>query len=82
MTKDTEFDKLADEQAWLNASKLVVKPDMLFGKRGKSGLARVCPIPLSLSSFFEITFCIFEQTETFLLGEHQLILWMHCSIPD
>ena len=63
MTKDTEFDKLADEQAWLNASKLVVKPDMLFGKRGKSGLARVPPTPLPSS---EIMFSVFEPTILFL----------------
>lgn len=25
-------------EPWLSSSKLVVKPDMLFGKRGKSGL--------------------------------------------
>ena len=26
------------QQPWLSTTKLVVKPDMLFGKRGKSGL--------------------------------------------
>ena len=26
------------QQPWLSTAKLVVKPDMLFGKRGKSGL--------------------------------------------
>jgi ATP citrate (pro-S)-lyase len=26
------------QQPWLLTTKLVVKPDMLFGKRGKSGL--------------------------------------------
>jgi ATP citrate (pro-S)-lyase len=38
VTKSTDFNKLADEEPWLNATRLVVKPDMLFGKRGKSGL--------------------------------------------
>lgn len=38
VTEATDFSKLADEEAWLNATRLVVKPDMLFGKRGKSGL--------------------------------------------
>lgn len=27
-----------DKEPWLSSMKLVVKPDMLFGKRGKSGL--------------------------------------------
>jgi ATP citrate (pro-S)-lyase len=40
VTKSTDFNKLADEEPWLNATRLVVKPDMLFGKRGKSGLVR------------------------------------------
>ncbi|KAG0593022.1 hypothetical protein M758_1G291300 [Ceratodon purpureus] len=38
VTKSTDFNKLADEEPWLNSTRLVVKPDMLFGKRGKSGL--------------------------------------------
>lgn len=29
---------LAEAEPWLSSEKLVVKPDMLFGKRGKSGL--------------------------------------------
>ena len=27
-----------EKEPWLSSEKLVVKPDMLFGKRGKSGL--------------------------------------------
>ena len=27
-----------NKEPWLSSTKLVVKPDMLFGKRGKSGL--------------------------------------------
>jgi ATP citrate (pro-S)-lyase len=38
VTRATDFHKLADEEPWLNSTRLVVKPDMLFGKRGKSGL--------------------------------------------
>jgi len=34
----TDFTKLQEKEPWLSSSKLVVKPDMLFGKRGKSGL--------------------------------------------
>jgi len=34
----TNMDKLGEEQAWLKSMKLVVKPDMLFGRRGKNNL--------------------------------------------
>lgn len=36
--ESTNFDELAQKEPWLTSCKLVVKPDMLFGKRGKSGL--------------------------------------------
>lgn len=38
MTQSTDFTELTNEQPWLSSTRLVVKPDMLFGKRGKSGL--------------------------------------------
>ncbi|XP_057844213.1 ATP-citrate synthase alpha chain protein 3 [Cryptomeria japonica] len=38
VTESTNLNELADNEPWLSASRLVVKPDMLFGKRGKSGL--------------------------------------------
>ncbi|KAJ1408681.1 Succinyl-CoA synthetase-like [Sesbania bispinosa] len=38
VTESTDFNELAEKESWLSSSKLVVKPDMLFGKRGKSGL--------------------------------------------
>jgi succinyl-CoA synthetase beta subunit len=38
VTEATDFTELQDKEPWLSSSKLVVKPDMLFGKRGKSGL--------------------------------------------
>lgn len=38
VTESTDFNELADKEPWLSSGKLVVKPDMLFGKRGKSGL--------------------------------------------
>ncbi|XP_020237523.1 ATP-citrate synthase alpha chain protein 1 [Cajanus cajan] len=38
VTECTDFNELAEKEPWLSSSKLVVKPDMLFGKRGKSGL--------------------------------------------
>ncbi|KAA3472585.1 ATP-citrate synthase alpha chain protein 2 [Gossypium australe] len=38
VTQSTDFTELTNEQPWLSSTRLVVKPDMLFGKRGKSGL--------------------------------------------
>ncbi|KAK1408692.1 hypothetical protein QVD17_40682 [Tagetes erecta] len=38
VTESTDFNELVKREPWLLSSKLVVKPDMLFGKRGKSGL--------------------------------------------
>ncbi|CAJ1870538.1 unnamed protein product [Sphenostylis stenocarpa] len=36
--QSTNFADLTGQHPWLSSTKLVVKPDMLFGKRGKSGL--------------------------------------------
>ncbi|CAI0434688.1 unnamed protein product, partial [Linum tenue] len=36
--ESTDVMALAEQEPWLLSEKLVVKPDMLFGKRGKSGL--------------------------------------------
>lgn len=38
MTAATDFSELTNKEPWLSSTRLVVKPDMLFGKRGKSGL--------------------------------------------
>ncbi|MBA0782223.1 hypothetical protein Gotri_003082 [Gossypium trilobum] len=38
ITESTDFNQLVEKEPWLSSQKLVVKPDMLFGKRGKSGL--------------------------------------------
>nr|AZI76136.1 ACL alpha1 [Vaccinium corymbosum] len=38
VNESTEFTELTNQEPWLSSTKLVVKPDMLFGKRGKSGL--------------------------------------------
>jgi len=35
---DTDLEQLAKDNPWLTEEKLVVKPDMLMGKRGKHGL--------------------------------------------
>ncbi|KAL9271679.1 ATP-citrate synthase alpha chain protein 1-like protein [Drosera capensis] len=38
ITETTDLNELLATETWLSSEKLVVKPDMLFGKRGKSGL--------------------------------------------
>ncbi|KNA08135.1 hypothetical protein SOVF_165330 [Spinacia oleracea] len=38
ITESTDLNELVVNEPWLSSEKLVVKPDMLFGKRGKSGL--------------------------------------------
>ncbi|KAJ4961362.1 hypothetical protein NE237_021272 [Protea cynaroides] len=38
ITESTDLNQLLEKEPWLLTEKLVVKPDMLFGKRGKSGL--------------------------------------------
>ncbi|CAL9153715.1 unnamed protein product, partial [Musa hybrid cultivar] len=38
VTESTDFNELVNKEPWISSTKLVVKPDMLFGKRGKSGL--------------------------------------------
>jgi ATP-citrate lyase beta-subunit len=41
VTPQTDLSTLAQEHPWLAEGKLVVKPDQLFGKRGKHGLVKV-----------------------------------------
>lgn len=36
--QNTNFVELLDNNPWMKQTKLVVKPDMLFGKRGKHDL--------------------------------------------
>ena len=36
--QDTNFVQLLEDNPWMKTTKLVVKPDMLFGKRGKHDL--------------------------------------------
>nr|GMC58222.1 ATP-citrate synthase alpha chain protein 2 [Ipomoea batatas] len=38
VTESTDFVELTNKEPWLSSTKLVVKPDMLFGKCGKNGL--------------------------------------------
>ena len=38
VTQATDFTELLEQNQWLSQTKLVVKPDMLFGKRGKHDL--------------------------------------------
>jgi ATP-citrate lyase beta-subunit len=41
VTPDTDYEQLQTAHPWLMQGKLVVKPDQLFGKRGKHGLVKV-----------------------------------------
>lgn len=41
VTPQTSYDQLRKDHPWLTQEKLVVKPDQLFGKRGKHGLVKV-----------------------------------------
>jgi ATP citrate (pro-S)-lyase len=41
VTSDTIFEKLLRENPWLGTTRLVVKPDLLFGQRGKNNLVLV-----------------------------------------
>ncbi len=38
---DTDLDALPGQEPWLKTTKLVAKPDMLFGKRGKNNLLKL-----------------------------------------
>lgn len=38
VTPETDYSKLLGDNHWLDSERLVVKPDMLFGKRGKNNL--------------------------------------------
>lgn len=38
VTADTNWSKLKQSESWVANAKLVVKPDMMFGKRGKNDL--------------------------------------------
>ena len=38
VTQATDYAELLSANPWLKTTKLVVKPDMLFGKRGKHDL--------------------------------------------
>ncbi len=41
VTPETDLEKLPESEPWLKTTKLVVKPDMLFGKRGKNNLLKL-----------------------------------------
>ena len=78
----TNFQELVDENPWLKDTRLVVKPDMLFGKRGKHDLVGTCfhvcsfiPCSKSLVSVFKDDLCslykFFWLVSTLI---HQLVL--------
>jgi len=66
VTESTDFTQLVNEQTWLSSSRLVVKPDMLFGKRGKSGLVG---LNLDLAQVAEF---VKERIGKEVCGKHEL----------
>ncbi|MFX0037649.1 MAG: ATP citrate lyase citrate-binding domain-containing protein [Candidatus Hermodarchaeota archaeon] len=60
---DTNLDKLTEESPWIKFDKLVVKPDQLFGKRGKAKLI------LLDANFDQVRkFCKENLNKEFLIG--------------
>ncbi|GAA0140118.1 hypothetical protein Leryth_015718 [Lithospermum erythrorhizon] len=51
VTENTDLNDLVEKEPWLSSTKLVVKPDMLFGKRGKSGLVALNLDQAEVSTF-------------------------------
>ena len=60
---DTDLEKLIKENLWINKEKVVVKPDQLFGKRGKANL-----ILLDANSDEMKQFCIDNLDRVFEIG--------------
>ena len=50
---DDNFDDLVAANPWLGQEKLVAKPDMLFGKRGKLGLLKVDANVAEMKAWFD-----------------------------
>ena len=60
---DTDLDKLIEDNPWMKTDKVVVKPDQLFGKRGKANL-----ILLDADLNGMKTFCIDNLAKEFTIG--------------
>jgi len=61
VTNSTDLNELADTKPWLSSLRLVVKPDMLFGKRGKSGLVAL-NLDLAQATLF-VRDCLGKEVE-------------------
>lgn len=72
VTASTDFTELQEKEPWLSSSKLVVKPDMLFGKRGKSGLVALNLDLAQVASFVKERL---GKEVFFLSGLQTLLSW-------
>ncbi|VAI14003.1 unnamed protein product [Triticum turgidum subsp. durum] len=67
VTQSTDFTELSNQEPWLSSMKLVVKPDMLFGKRGKSGLVALnldlAQVRTKIGDFIRGSFSVFQDLD-------------------
>ncbi|KAL3339280.1 hypothetical protein AABB24_028087 [Solanum stoloniferum] len=61
ITESTDLNELVEKEPWLSSTQLVVKPDMLFGKRGKSGLVALNLDLAQVASF--VKECLGKEVE-------------------
>lgn len=67
MTEATDFSELTNQEPWLSSTRLVVKPDMLFGKRGKSGLVALNLDLAQVAEFVKARLGVEVMGKTYLL---------------
>lgn len=78
MTQATDFTELTNKEPWLSSTRLVVKPDMLFGKRGKSGLVALNLDLAEVAEFVKVRLGVEVMGETNLW----VFLIIICVITD
>lgn len=78
MTQATDFTELTNKEPWLSSTRLVVKPDMLFGKRGKSGLVALNLDLAEVAEFVKVRLGVEVMGETNLW----IFLIIICVITD
>ena len=67
VTEATDFSELTNQEPWLSSTRLVVKPDMLFGKRGKSGLVALNLDLAQVAEFVKARLGVEVMGKTYLL---------------
>lgn len=78
VTQATDFTELTNKEPWLSSTRLVVKPDMLFGKRGKSGLVALNLDLAEVAEFVKVRLGVEVMGETNLW----IFLIIICVITD